>query len=605
MEKKVRSISMNKTDSDTSTLTSLSINRILIDMIEDSRNKGGQEAILLLVVDSNTVKIISSCLKMTDILGVGVISIEKLELARAKLPNFQAIYFVSPIKESVDHIIKDFSNDSSPQYSKLHVFFSSACPQELLEELVTPSIVKRMLTCKQFNLAYLLKDHNVFDLGYKKALQIFPVKDIPVAKNRIINTAATRLLTILATLKERPFVQYQKNSWICKTLAEEVDKQAEELYKQKVPNENRGILLIMDRTIDKSFPFLYDYSYISVINDVLKLKNKTLTIDSKENKQINHILDNNDNLWDNYKYNHIVPTIKSIQSELEAFSKSESSKIMSSGMDNTQDISKAIRGMKEYQSMSSLFNYHLKIADRFQKEFPSMKLAEIIDLQQEIVTGLDKDFNKVKTRDTLKQIGLVIKDFPEEVIKRIIPLIPINMEISEQNLRIIIDNKLNDVLIQSILNLKWLGVNFSGINSNFEKEHAPSDAQLEKLKNRPSYRDIKCESRIASFSEQCSEGKLSKSEFSFIEEPEKSLYKKSSSKNEDDKPYLIVFVFGGILESEIAAIYRQYSNSGFNGFKLVVGGTGVFNSEEFFENLGELPSGKTDNFEITGLNEFH
>lgn len=591
-----------KQEEDEETLQSLSVNRILMDMIEESRNKGGDETVLLMVVDANTVKIISSCLKMSDILGTGIISIEKLELKRATLPNFQAIYFVSPTKESIDRIVADYSNESAPQYNKLHVFFSSFCPQELLEELVTPSILKRMITCKQFNMSYMLKDVNLFDIGLKNSLQIFPAKDVQLAKTRLISTTTDRLLTVLANLKEKPYIQYQKNSWLCKSLAEELNEKSENLYKDKVFNDNRGIILIMDRTIDKSTPFLYDFSYISVVDDVLKLKDYTVTV-TKDGVEKKHALDNNDFIWSRFKYDHIVPTIKTIQTELESFAKSDTSKAMKSNMDSTNEMSKAIKGMKEYSTKSAIFSYHINLANNFQTNLVEMKLPDIIDIQQEIVTGLDKDWNKVKPRDTLKQIGMIIKDFPEEVLTRIIPLIPINMEMSEQNLKMIVDNKLPESTFKAIVNLKWLNVNFSGINSsNTERELAISDEKIEQIKSEKlNYKDLRSESKIANYFELATEMKIPKNEFCFIEDPDKNLFKKNKKSNEEI-PYFIVFVYGGITYSEVAAIQKRIKKSGINHFKVIIGGTSVFTSKEYLNNLAALPQNKNETFEISGLN---
>lgn len=522
MEKEISNTNLE----DEGSLYNLSVNRFLLDMIEEARNKGGDEAVLLLVVDTATVKIISSCLKMSDILGSGLIAIEKLELVRAKFPNYQALYFISPTKESINLVVKDFIEESFPQYNKLHLFFSSKCPKENLEELVTPSLVRRLLTCKEFNLAYLLKDQNIFDLGLKCAIQIYPSKDIPLAKKRLIDTTCDRLLTVLATLKEKPYIQYQKNSWVAKSIAECLGEKTENFFKQKINNEKRGIILIMDRTIDKSNPFLYDYSYWPIVQDVIKIKNDT--IKSKDGKSPDHILDFKDFVWENHKYNHIVPTIKAIKQELDVFSNSSTAKAMKSDLDSTKEMAKAIRSMKEYQSTVNIFSQHLQLADKFQTAFQAMKLPEVIDIQQEIASGVDKDFNRSKNKDILKKIGLIVKDLDQDTLLRITSLIPINMDMNEQNLKLIIDNKLEEKEMKALFNLKWLGVNFSGISSSgIEKEHNISENGLDKLREeKQNYKTLKTESKVAEYLEQACEGKLSKSVFSSIEDPDKSVFKK-------------------------------------------------------------------------------
>lgn len=108
-------------------LYNLSVNRFMVDLIEESRNKGGENAVLTLVVDSISVKYLSSCFKMSDVLGSSIISIDKLELVRPKFPKFQAIYFITPTKKSIDLLLNDFKDENSPQYGKFHLFFTSNC----------------------------------------------------------------------------------------------------------------------------------------------------------------------------------------------------------------------------------------------------------------------------------------------------------------------------------------------------------------------------------------------------------------------------------------------------------------------------------------------
>lgn len=66
----------------------------------------------ILVVDSESLKIISSAAKMSDLLKMGVASIEKLELLRKDHPKLHAVYILSPTSESVNALISDFPDES-------------------------------------------------------------------------------------------------------------------------------------------------------------------------------------------------------------------------------------------------------------------------------------------------------------------------------------------------------------------------------------------------------------------------------------------------------------------------------------------------------------
>ncbi len=561
-------------------LYNLSVNRFMVDLVEESRNKGGENAVLTLVVDSTSVKYLSSCFKMSDILGSSIISIDKLELARPKFPKFQAIYFITPTKSSIDLILKDFQDENSPQYGKFHLFFTHNCEKNLLEELITPIVLRHMITCKVFNFSFLLKDRDLFDLNQVDALKVFKSLESKESKNYLLNTSEN-LFTVLATLKENPYILYQKDSSLCKNLADNIENKSKNFFKHKLSNEQRGILMIVDRTLDKSSPFLYNYNYSQICEDLLNMKENTVEFD-KDNKKQPYTFDNQDYLWENIKNSHIYPCIKTIQNELSIFSKSKLAKSMSEDMKTNNQMSDAIKGMKEYKQKSNILSSHLKIVENIQQKIEKTKLNDLIDLQQEIVTGLDNNFEEKKGKETLNKLGISIKDFSEEQIFRIVATLPINFSMSEQNLKLIIDNKLNDFYMNALLNLKYLGVNFSGVNSNKqERELALPSDRIEYLKkNRLNYKVVRTESKIVSYLNNALDNKTNKN-LAYLDDPDKSLFKKN--KKNEDKPYFILFVYGGLTTSEINALQNIQSN-----FKMIIGSTSVCSATSYIEQLSQL-----------------
>ena len=101
----------------------------------------------VMCVDSFGMKVISSCLKMSDITDYGVATVENVELQREPLPDMECIYFVEPCmvwhyrelssplfrrvfsgrvaQNSWIKIRDDFQDRGQPQYRKAHLFFTS------------------------------------------------------------------------------------------------------------------------------------------------------------------------------------------------------------------------------------------------------------------------------------------------------------------------------------------------------------------------------------------------------------------------------------------------------------------------------------------------
>lgn len=86
----------------------------------------------ILVVDSHTKELLSSVLKMFDILQENVTSVENIEHNRAPQPGFEAAYLLCPTSFNVDRIIRDLAPaepGKQQQYAAGHIFFvDGECP---------------------------------------------------------------------------------------------------------------------------------------------------------------------------------------------------------------------------------------------------------------------------------------------------------------------------------------------------------------------------------------------------------------------------------------------------------------------------------------------
>lgn len=342
-----------------------SVNRILKDMIGETK-KIAENNFIIIIVDDYTATILSSFLTMSEVINEGIFSIDRLGTKRQKFPKYHALYFISPTVESCELVVKDFEEESAPQYSRVHIFFSHRIMDLTLEKLVNQNLINRVKTCKELNLSFLIKGKNLFDLGMPSALKIFTVKNNIDARTRLLSTVMERLITVCTVMGEYPYIQYQKSSSLCFTLAETLNAQLSDFYQTKNYNEKRGILLITDRTIDVTTPFLHDYSYESLVYDILKVNDGELDFNDKK-----HRLDEKDELWTKYKNRHaFVVIFDDLPREVEEFAKSDLSKVSKTEqLENFDQMANALHNVKGFKSKSTQFSLHQKIAEELIQVF--------------------------------------------------------------------------------------------------------------------------------------------------------------------------------------------------------------------------------------------
>ena len=107
-----KSSQQSNSGTELTTLRSYAKWRILIDMLDCVKKHAVcSRDDLILIMDSSALKVFSSCCKLFDVYRAGLYHIERLEKKRKKYPKTDAIYFISPTKESIECLLNDFRKE--------------------------------------------------------------------------------------------------------------------------------------------------------------------------------------------------------------------------------------------------------------------------------------------------------------------------------------------------------------------------------------------------------------------------------------------------------------------------------------------------------------
>lgn len=88
------------------------------------------------------MQLLSSVLRMYDILEHNVSKVENIERVRDPTPGTEAAYLLCATTQNVDRLIKELSPGigSQPQYDAAHVFFVDGTPPEHRPQLTTSGV---------------------------------------------------------------------------------------------------------------------------------------------------------------------------------------------------------------------------------------------------------------------------------------------------------------------------------------------------------------------------------------------------------------------------------------------------------------------------------
>jgi hypothetical protein len=99
------------------------------------------------IVDKNALRVLSSHMKLSDLLEHNVSVVDPLEISRK--PAKDAVYLISPLAASMRRVLDDFSGPK-PLYESVRLYFTSKASEEALEMLKSCApLVKRLQALKE------------------------------------------------------------------------------------------------------------------------------------------------------------------------------------------------------------------------------------------------------------------------------------------------------------------------------------------------------------------------------------------------------------------------------------------------------------------------
>ncbi|EMF12121.1 vacuolar protein sorting-associated protein VpsB [Sphaerulina musiva SO2202] len=555
---------------------------------------GGAAKMKILLLDKDTVPIVSSATSQSALLNHSVYLTQRLDdQNREKMRHLRCLCFLRPSPDSIQFLIDECRE---PKYGEYHIYFSNVIKKSSLERLAEADDHEVVKSIVEYFADFLVVNPDLCSLPLSTRLW----SSSPDLWNQDSLTRTVEgVIAMLLSLKKKPLIRFEKNSLLCKKLATEVRyamTQEEQLFDFRKP-DTPPILLLVDRRDDPVTPLLTQWTYQAMVHELLGIENGRVNLSDvpevrPEFKEI-VLSQDQDPFFAKNMYLNFGDLGQNAKDYVEQFASKQAS---GQKLDSIEDMKRFVEEYPEFRRLSGNVTKHVTLVGELSRRVGTDSLLDVSELEQSLACN-DNHSQDVKRLQQIIQdprippnnkvrlvaiYALRYSGHSNNNTPALMDLLAVAGNISRHRINLIPKLLTYSTSLQSMPNT-------GGIPDLFQSSNLFSEARSRFQRGLKGVENVYTQHspRLENTLQDLTKGRLNMNTYPFVE---------GGGQTRDKPQDIIIFMVGGATYEEAKMVAQVNASS--PGIRVVLGGTGIHNSSTFLDEVEEAvdawPEAKPD-----------